>query len=343
MKPKVFVCQPVPAVAIDRMREHAEVEIFPFSHRPISIGELESAARRSDYIFCMHETPVTASIAEANPHLKGFALGRAHPEIVDIEACKRVGVPLLEANSVARRGDEARAPARGHATSDLMVAHILNLAYRVIEADRYCRRNGYWQERTIALEGLGTTDKTCSLIGFGRVARGAVATLHGIGMKVLYTKRTRLDEREEQALGVEWVGDRDELIHRGDFVCMCVNYQPENHKLMGAREFALMKPTAYFINVGRGRLVDEEAMIAALKDGTIAGAGLDVYYSEPPTSVDPYIPDALREMENVTLTPHNGGATWDHRGPMTLAIANVIVEDILARNLAASSEPVEVH
>jgi glyoxylate reductase len=88
--------------------------------------------------------------------------------------------------------------------------------------------------------------------------------------------------------------------------------------------------------------VDEEAMIAALKDGTIAGAGLDVYYSEPPTSVDPYVPDALRAMENVTLTPHNGGATWDHRGPMTLAIANVIVEDILARELAAASQPAEV-
>src|SRR5580704_4294916 len=99
MQPKVFVCQPIPPVAIDRLREYAEVEVFPFSHRAISIGELESAARRSDYIFCMHETPVTESIAAANPNLRGFALGRAHAEIVDIEACKRIGVPLLEANS----------------------------------------------------------------------------------------------------------------------------------------------------------------------------------------------------------------------------------------------------
>jgi glyoxylate reductase len=337
MRPKVFVCQPVPEVALDRLREFAEVEVFPFSHRAISIGELESAARRSDYVFCMHETPVTASIAEANPNLKGFALGRAHAEIVDIEACARVGVPLLEANSPERMGGATRPPMRGHATSDLMVAHILDLAYRIIEADRYVRKHdGYFQERTIALEGLGTTGKTCSLIGFGRVARGAVATLQGIGMEVLYTKRTRLAKEEEAELGIEWVEDRDELIARGDFVCMCVNYVPENHKLMGAREFALMKPTAYFINVGRGRLVDEEAMIDALERGTIAGAGLDVYYSEPPTNVDPYIPGALREMENVTLTPHNGGATWDHRSPMTLAIADVIVDDIVARQKVAA-------
>lgn len=337
MRPKVFVCQPIPDVAIDRLREYAEVEVFPFSHRPISIGELESAARRSDYVFCMHETPVTASIAEANPNLFGFALGRAEPEIVDIEACKRVGVPLLQASTPERQAASTRPPFRGHATSDLMVAHILNLAYRIIEADRYVRNHdGYFQERTIALEGLGTTGKTVSLIGFGRVARGAVATLKGIGLDVLYTKRTRLPEPEEQELGIEWVGDKDELIARGDFVCMCLNYLPENHKYMGAREFSLMKPTAYFINVGRGRLVDEEAMIEALENGTIAGAGLDVFYSEPPTSVDPYIPDALREMENTTLTPHNGGAIWESRSRMTLTIADVIVEDIIARQKAAS-------
>ena len=95
---------------------------------------------------------------------------------------------------------------------------------------------------------------------------------------------------------------------------------------MGEREFALMKPTAYFINVGRGRLVDEEAMIRALQNGTIAGAGLDVYWNEPsgsydPIDFDPFIPEALRKLDNVILTPHNGGATWDSRGTQTLAIA----------------------
>jgi glyoxylate reductase len=100
---------------------------------------------------------------------------------------------------------------------------------------------------------------------------------------------------------------------------------------MGEREFKLMKPTAYFINVARGRLVDEEAMIRALQDGTIAGAGLDVFWNEPPTTHDAFIPEALRQLDNVVLVPHNGGATWDSRGRQTLAIANRIVEDIEAR------------
>jgi glyoxylate reductase len=335
MVAKIFVCQPIPEVALDRMREYAEVEVFPFSHRAISVGELESAARRSDYIFCMHETPVTASIVAANPNLKGFGLGHAEPEIVDIAACEAAGIKLLEAGRM-RMTEEERSRF-GHATSDLMVALLLNLAYRVTEADRYCRRLGYFQEMTMDLMGVGCAGKTISLIGLGRVARGAVPTLRALGLEVLYTKRTRLDKDEEDRLEINWVEDRDELISRGDFVSMLVNYEPANHKLMGEREFALMKPTAYFINVGRGRLVDEEAMIRALENGVIAGAGLDVYYSEPPTNVDPYIPLALRRMENVVLTPHNGGATWASRSRATLRIADAIVADIVARSTEAGT------
>jgi phosphoglycerate dehydrogenase-like enzyme len=100
---------------------------------------------------------------------------------------------------------------------------------------------------------------------------------------------------------------------------------------MGAREFALMKPSAYFVNVGRGRLVDEDAMIEALEDGTIAGAGLDVFWNEPPTVHNAFIPERLRKLDNVVLAPHNGGATYDSRGRQTLAIAGAIVDDILTR------------
>ena len=336
MPPKIFVCQPIPDVALDRMRAHAEVEVFPWSHRAISVAELESAARRSDYIFCMHETPVTASIVDANPGLLGFGLGRAEPEIVDIAACEAAGVPLIEANAFASMTDAQRA-LNGHATSDLMVALLLCLAYRVVEADKYSRRLGWFQEMTMDLMGLGCHNKTVSLIGMGRVARGAVPTLRALGLKVLYTKRNRLPAEDEAGLGVEWVADMDELITQGDYVCMLAKYEPANLKLMGERQFALMKPTAYFINVGRGRLVDEPAMIRALQDGTIAGAGLDVYWNEPPVVIDPWIPEALRKLDNVVLTPHNGGATWDSRSRQTLAIADAIVNDILKRAAEAGS------
>jgi glyoxylate reductase len=109
------------------------------------------------------------------------------------------------------------------------------------------------------------------------------------------------------------------------------NYEPANHEMFGAREVSLRKPAACFIDGGRGRLVDEEARIQALRSGTIAGAGLEVYYDEPPVGVEPRIPDALIEMENVVLQPHNGGATWDSRSRQTMGIALAITQDIERR------------
>jgi glyoxylate reductase len=325
-RPRVFVAHPIPNIAIDRLREVAEVEVFPGARRDITVGELESAARRSDYIFCMHQTPVTASMIAANPGLKGFGVSAVRDDVQDIAACEAAGVRLL----VAEDSDEIIDGNR-RATADLMVALLLCLAYRVVEADRYSRATGYFQEMTMDLMGIGCTGKTVSLIGLGRVGLFAAPRLRALEMEVLYTKRSRLTKEQEDELGVVWVEDRDELIGRGDFVSMLANYEEANLKMMGAREFALMKPTGYFINVGRGRLVDEDAMIEALQRKVIAGAGLEVFWNEPPVVHDAYIPEALRKMDNVVLAPHNGGATWDSRGRQTLAIANAIVDDIVRR------------
>jgi glyoxylate reductase len=341
MKPRIFVSQPIPEVALDRMREFADVEVFPWAHREVSIGELESAVRRSDYVFCMHSTPISESMVAANPNLLGYGLAAAREDLHATSACEQAGIRLLIADRPEPTADGGWSlngyGLNPRATSDLMVALLLNLAYRVVEADRYSRGNGYFQEMTMDLMGQGCTGKTVSLYGLGKVARQAVRKLKALDMNVLYIKRTRLSEAEESELGIEWVGDPDELIARGDYVCLLVNYEDANLRLVGEREFALMKPTAYFINVGRGRLVDQEAMIKALQTGVIAGAGLDVYWHEPPLVHDPWIPPELRKMDNVVLTPHNGGATCDSRGAQTLAIANSIVSDIVTRQQAAEA------
>jgi lactate dehydrogenase-like 2-hydroxyacid dehydrogenase len=325
-RPKVFVAHPIPEVAIDRLREVAEVEVFAGNHRDINVDELETAVRRSDYVFCMHQTPVTESMVAANPNLKGYGVSHISPEHHAVAACEAAGVRLLEGSNADDIIDGNR-----RATADLMVALILCLAYRVVEADRYSRATGYFQEMTMDLMGQGCENRVVSLIGLGRVGKFAAPRLSSFGLTVLYTKRTRLSPEEEAALGVEWVDNMDDLIARGDFVSMLANYEPANLKLMGRREFELMKPEAYFVNVGRGRLVDEDAMIEILEAGRIAGAGLEVFWNEPPTVQDAYIPERLRKLDNVVLQPHNGGATWDSRGRQTLAIADAIVADINAR------------
>ena len=131
-------------------------------------------------------------------------------------------------------------------------------------------------------------------------------------------KREPPAEPDEEALGVTWVPDLDEVLKASDYVIIAANYNPSTHLLIGEREFRLMKPTAFFVNTGRGRIVDEPALLKALREKWIAGAGLDVYWHEPPVS-EPAPPPELFTMDNVILTPHIGSATPESRRLMSAA------------------------
>ena len=328
MTERVYVVQPIPEPALELLRSCAEVEVYPHADRMITVDELCSVARRSDYIFAMHETMIPAEVFAGDIRLKGIGVGgRDVSDMIDVQACARAGVLLIhppeESQRAGRRGN-------AKATADLALSLLLCLAYRVVEADAYTRAGGFRQEMTMDLMGVGCTDKTVGVIGLGRVARELVPRLRALDMHVLYTKRTRLDEQEEQALGVGWRASVRELIPSCDYVMMLANYNPSTHLLLGEAEFALMKPTAYLVNPGRGRLVDEDALIGALRAGVIAGAGLDVYWQEPPVVHEPFVPLALRKLDNVVLTPHNGGATWDSRTRQMTGIAQGLVAHIKA-------------
>jgi glyoxylate reductase len=320
VRPRVFVVQPIPEVALDILREVADVTVYPYLDRQITTDELVASARRSDYIFAMHETIIPAEVFDANPDLKGIAVISRKAECIDVEAARARRVPVATAHP---GGAIYRLIAR--ATADLTVGMIVGLAHRLLEADRFTRCGKFKQEQTMALMGLGCPGKTVGLIGLGLVAEFMVPRIRAFEMSVIYTKRSRLSAERERELGVEWVPDRDEVLGRSDFVCIACDYNPTTHLLIGAREFGLMKRAAYFVNTARGRIVDEQALIAALQDGTIAGAGLDVYWNEPPATHDPAPSEALYKVDNVILTPHNGGATWDVRGEMTKSAARSIV------------------
>ncbi|MCB0046571.1 MAG: hypothetical protein KDD92_14195 [Caldilineaceae bacterium] len=177
----------------------------------------------------------------------------------------------------------------------------------------------------IGLEDFGTLyGKTVGLIGMGLIGRATAARLQAFGMKLLYTQRNRLDPATEARYGVQW-RELDDLLSESDFVTLHHRFQAGdggNDKHIGARELSLMKPTAYLINTARGRLVDEDALVQALNDGTIAGAGLDVFRYEPLPADHPLFDLA---GDNVILTPHVAGA------PVTEAwetIARELVEHV---------------
>ena len=326
MTPRVYVVQPIPEPALELLRSAAEVEVYPYTDRMITADELASVARRCDYIVAMHETMIPAEVVAGQIRLKGIAVGgREIADMIDVSACERAGVTFIHA---AAEGQAAGRRGNGKATADLALALLLCLAYRVAEADRYSRGKGSFQEMTMDLMGTGCTDKTAGIIGMGRVARELAPRLKALDMNVLYTKRTRLAAEEEAGLGVEWRASLPDMLPSCDYVVTLANYNESAHKLIGPDEFAMMKPSACLVNPGRGRLIDEEALIEALRDGVIAGAGLDVFWSEPPVTRDPVIPVALRTMENVVLTPHNGGATWDSRTRQMTGIAQALVAHI---------------
>jgi lactate dehydrogenase-like 2-hydroxyacid dehydrogenase len=317
MRPKVFAAQAFPEAALDVLRQVADVSVYPYLERQISVDELVAAARRSDWLYVLHETSVTAEVINANPGLKGIGCMAAGHSFIDMEAANARKIPVV-------MGDPAISVIP--ATGDLTIAMVLALAYRMVEGDRYTRCGKFRQEQTIALMGIGCPGKTVGIVGMGKLAVHMVPRLRAFEMNVIYNKPTRLEHVREQELGVEWAPSLLDLMRRSDFVCIACRYGPSTHKLIGKRELDAMRPSAYLINTGRGRIVDEPELICALREKRIAGAGLDVYWNEPyrnddPDSREPWVPEELCTMDNVVLAPHNGGATWDVRGRKAVSVA----------------------
>jgi glyoxylate reductase len=333
MKPRVFVAQPIPEVALDVLREAAEVDVYPYMDRQISVDELAANAKRCDWLFVLHETNVTAEVINANPQLKGIGAMASNNPLIDMEAANARKLPVIIEDP------KITFPGVSPTTADLTMGILLALAYRLVEADRYTRAGKFRQEQTMALMGIGCPGKTVGLVGMGKLGENMAPRIRAFGMHTVYTKRTRLPLRREQELGIEWTPDLDDLIRRSDFVCLVCDYNPSTHKLIGKRELELMKPEAFLINTARGRIVDEPELIRVLQERRIAGAGLDVYWNEPPVTQDPQVPEELCKLDNVVLAPHNGGATWDVRGRKAMSVAQGMVAMMRGERPAALLNP----
>ncbi len=204
------------------------------------------------------------------------------------------------------------------ATADLAWALLLAVARRIVEADQDLRREGFpgWTFIPKHL-GVDVHGKTLGIVGFGRIGQAVARRAQGFGMRVLYFARSRKPEAE-RALGAQFA-PLEKLLQESDFVVLCVPLTPETRHLLSARELSLMKKEAILVNVARGPVVDEEALVRALRERRILGAGLDVFEREP--EVHP----GLLALRNVVLTPHIGSATWATRRKMaSLAVENVL-------------------
>ena len=203
-------------------------------------------------------------------------------------------------------------------TADFGFALLMATARRITESEHWIR-NGQWDKMSIVYNPLGMDlhHTTLGIIGMGRIGQGIAKRALGFGMKVLYHNRKRLSETDEKACGARYV-DKETLLREADHVVLVVPYSAESHHLIGAKEIALMKPTATLVNIARGGIVDDAALAAALKAKTIFAAGLDVYEGEPKVHPE------LLKLSNVVLAPHIASATEKTRRAMVaLAIDNL--------------------
>jgi glyoxylate reductase len=315
-RPRIFVTQPIAPSALARLRKLATVEINSNSSKPIVRTALIAGVKRCDILFSLLHDKVDRGVIEANPNLRMVASMSITPDNTDVAAATARKIPVTVVPALAVES-----------TADIAFALLLAVARRLVEGDRMVRKGGFPGAQSAHLLGAGVSGKTIGLVGGkGRIGRAVARRAQGFGMRVLYWGPRRMPEADERALAMTYV-PFDELLAQSDFVSLHSAMKPETLHQIGMRELKLMKPTAFVINTARGPVVDEAALVRALKANRIAGAGLDVFEREPK------IEEGLRKLSNVVMTPHLGSASADTRD----AMANTVVDNIEA--LLAGRQP----
>lgn len=299
MKPKVIVYKKVDKKVVDFLQETMDVIYFEkldSQTYPVFLDELKDAQG----LLGSH-LKIDQELLEHAPHLK-------------IVCNTSVGYDNLDLSSLAKHGVMATntPDVLNDTVADTMMGLILSTARRIPELDHWVK-TGQW-ESTLEEKwfGVNVHHKVLGIIGMGRVGAAIAKRAHfGFDMDILYHNRSRNEEAEQKYNATYCT--LDELLKQSDFVCLMTPLTPETEKLMGKREFVLMKKTAIFINGSRGKTVDEQALIQALETKEILGAGLDVFVKEPIEKDHP-----LLTMNNVVTLPHIGSATYETRFKMDM-------------------------
>jgi len=305
MKAKVFVTEKIPGDGIAMLKKTCDVKVAP-QKGPISRKELLKGVKWADALLCLLTNKIDPEVMDANPNLKvisNYAVGFDNVNIA--EATKR-GIPVTNTPGVLTES-----------VAEHAVALMMAVGKRILEADPFLRAGKYKSWDPFLLLGTEFHCKTVGVIGTGRIGSVFVKIARSMNMNVLYNDVNRNAEMEQQ-FQAQYV-DLDTLLKQSDVISIHVPLLPTTRHLINADKLKLMKKTAILINTSRGPIVDEKALVAALKKGTIRGAGLDVFEFEPKLA------PGMAKLKNVVVTPHIASATEEARNEMSkLAAKNIL-------------------
>jgi lactate dehydrogenase-like 2-hydroxyacid dehydrogenase len=302
-KPRFIVTRRLPAPALDLLREAGEVWVAP-GPEPLTPDELRDAARGASAIVALLHDRIDAGVLDAaGPQLRCVANVAVGYDNVDVTAAAERGVVVTNTPGVLT-----------DATADLTIALILAVTRRLGEGERLIRSGSEWSWDVDFMLGTGIQGKQLGIVGLGKIGQAVANRARAMGMTIAYAGRHAADPEVESTLGAER-HDLNELLAGADVVSLHVPLSDETFRLIDTERLATMKRSAFLVNAARGPVVDEAALVEALRAGTIAGAALDVFEREP--EVHP----GLLELENVVLLPHLGSATRETREAMAVLAA----------------------
>ena len=295
--PEIIVTRRWPEAVERELQEMCSGVQLNTEDRPMTRGELQEALQTAECVLPTVTDPMDAGVLGVSDmkcrFLGNFGVGFNH---IDLDAAKKAGLAVTNTPEVLT-----------DCTADIAMTLLLMVARRAGEGERHVRSQSWSGWRPTHMMGTKVSGKTLGFIGFGRIANAVAHRAHfGFGMKIIYYTP---EDREDEFGAVE-MDSAEEVLQNADFITLHCPGGEETRHLINAERLALMKPTAFLINTARGDVVDNRALREALKAGTIAGAGLDVYEGEP--DLDP----EFLTLENAVLFPHLGSATQETRTAM---------------------------
>ena len=298
---------------LDFLREHFEIESNQ-ADTPCEGAALAARLADKDGALILASDRIDAAIIATCPRLKAVCNIGVGYNNIDVAACTQAGIMVTNTPEVLN-----------DTTADMAFALILAAGRQVVKGDTHVRQ-GKWQHwRFMEWLGPDVHHATLGILGMGRIGRTVARRAKGFEMRVLYHNRNRLAAEAEAACAAQYV-TKEELLRQADYLVLLLPYAAENHHCIGAAELALMKPTAWLVNIARGGIVEDAALLECLRRHGIAGAALDVFENEP--QLNP----GFLELDNIVLTPHIGGASRDTRMKMAMLAAQNLVAALSGAN-----------